>query len=154
MQLSRRSDYALRVLFTLAESHGGPPISIRHLSEVNDAPKPFLEHIMLDLKKQGWVKSAKGKQGGYTLARPPAEITMGEIVRHFDGLLAPIDCVSTQHYAPCSQEHRCRFRRVFLDIRNFVVHHMDRASLAAVLEGEPVSRREVFAGQGLDGEGI
>ncbi len=154
MQLSRRSDYALRVLFMLADHYGRPPISIRQLSEANDVPKRFLEHIMLDLKKQGWVTSLPGKQGGYSLSRAPADISMGEVVRYFDGFLAPIDCVSIEHYAPCSQEAHCRFRRVFLDIRNFVVRLMDQATLEAVLRGRPVTKQEVFTLQGVDGDGI
>ena len=57
-------------------------------------PKPFLEHIMLDLKAQGWVDSVAGKHGGYFLAQPPDKITMGQVVRYFDGIIAPINCVS------------------------------------------------------------
>jgi Rrf2 family protein len=72
-------------------------------SAPNDVPKRFLEHIMLDLKEQGWVASSPGCKGGYVLARPPDQITMGRVVRYFDGLLAPIGCASVTHYEPCSQ---------------------------------------------------
>ena len=98
---------------------------------------------MLDLKAQGWVDSAAGIRGGYVLAKSPAKITMGEVVRHFDGILAPIDCVSVTGYKRCSQEPVCRFRRVFLDARNYVAGVMDRATLAEVAKGAPVSKREV-----------
>lgn len=108
---------------------------------------------MLKLKAQGWVDSTAGIRGGYFLAKSPAMITMGEVVRHFDGILAPIDCVSVTGYKRCSQEPVCRFRRVFLDARNYVAGVMDKATLSEVAKGLPVSRHEVSAGF-IGGEGI
>jgi len=151
MQLSMRTDYALRALFTLVEHHGGNPIPIIELARRNDIPKRFLEHIMLDLKEKGWVDSVAGKRGGYRLARDPARISMGEVVRHFDGYLAPIACVSVTDYKRCTQEPVCRFRRVMLEARNMVARLMDSASLAQVMRGTPVGLAEV---QGLHGDGI
>jgi Rrf2 family protein len=153
MRISKRTDYALRALFTLADHYQGVPIPIRELARRNDVPKRFLEQIMLDLKAQGWVDSVAGVRGGYMLAKSPAKITMGEVVRHFDGVLAPIDCVSVTGYKRCSQEPVCRFRRVFLDTRNYIAGIMDRATLAEVAKGKPVTKPEistVFTG----GEGI
>jgi Rrf2 family protein len=154
MKVSKKADYALRALFTLAARYGREPISIRELAEQNRAPKRFLEHIMLDLKAQGWVASIPGKNGGYRLAQAPEQIRMGQVVRYFDGLLAPINCVSVGQYEPCSQEPVCRFRRVFLEIRNEVAHRMDSATLAAVLTGQPVAQHEVFDEMLISGAGI
>ena len=153
MRISKRTDYALRALFTLLDHYRGAPIPIRELARRNDVPKRFLEQIMLDLKAQGWVDSVAGIRGGYVLARSPEKITMGEIVRHFDGVLAPIECVSVMGYKRCSQEPVCRFRRVFLDTRNYIAGVMDRATLAEVARGMPVSRQEVSANFN-GGEGI
>ena len=146
----------MRALFTLVEHHGGAPIPIRELARRNDVPKRFLEQIMLTLKSQGWVESTAGIRGGYMLARSPEKITMGEVVRHFDGILAPIDCVSVTGYQRCSQESVCRFRRVFFDARNYVANLMDRATLAEVAKGSPLSRRELTSGYVgfTEGEGI
>jgi len=130
VRISRKTDYALRALFTLVDHFGGVPIPIREMARRNDVPKKFLEQIMLQLKAQGWVDSVAGIRGGYLLAKNPAKITMGEVVRHFDGILAPIDCVSVTGYKRCSQEPVCKFRRVFLDARNFVAGVMDKATLA------------------------
>lgn len=156
MRVSKRTDYALRALFTLVEHHGGAPIPIRELARRNDVPKRFLEQIMLALKSQGWVDSTAGIRGGYILAKGPEKITMGEVVRHFDGILAPIDCVSVTGYARCSQEPVCRFRRIFFDARNYVANLMDRATLAEVAKGSPLTRKEVTAGfsEFTGGEGI
>jgi Rrf2 family protein len=153
VRVSKRTDYALRALFTLVDHFGGAPIPIRELARRNDVPKRFLEQIMLHLKAQGWVDSVAGIRGGYLLAKSPAKITMGEVVRHFDGILAPIDCVSVTGYKRCSQESVCRFRRVFLDARNYVAGVMDRATLAEIAKGSPVSKQEI-SGSFTGGEGI
>ena len=154
MKLSRKSDYALRALFTLVGTRGRGPISIRVLAEKNDIPRRFLEQIMLDLKSHGWVNSIPGRDGGFELAKDPEQITMGEIVRHFDGILAPISCVSTSHYEPCSQEGTCRFRRVMLDIRNYIAKLMDGATLAGVFSAALVRQEEVFSREMMYGDGI
>jgi Rrf2 family protein len=143
MRVSKKTDYALRALFTLVDHYGGAPIPIRELARRNDIPKRFLEQIMLNLKAQGWVGSVAGMRGGYVLSKSPAKITMGEVVRHFDGILAPIGCVSVTAYKRCSQEPVCRFRRIFLDARNYVTGVMERATLAEVAKGSPVSKQEV-----------
>ena len=153
MRISRKTDYALRALFTLVDHYKGIPIPIRELARRNDVPRKFLEHIMLDLKAQGWVDSMAGIRGGYVLAKKPSEITMGEVVRHFDGILAPIDCVSVTGYKRCSQESVCRFRRVFFNARNYVAGIMDRATLAEVARSLPLTSREV-SGEFVGGEGI
>lgn len=153
MRVSRKTDYALRALFTLVDHYGGAPIPIRELARRNDVPKRFLEQIMLALKAQGWVDSSAGIRGGYFLAKNPGKITMGEVVRHFDGIIAPIDCVSLTGYHRCTQESVCRFRRVFFDARNYVANLMDKATLAEVAKALPVSKLEVSTGF-MGGEGI
>ena len=153
MRVSKETDYALRALFTLVDHFGGAPIPIRELARRNDVPKRFLEQIMLKLKAQGWVDSVAGVRGGYVLARNPNKITMGEVVRHFDGILAPIDCVSVTGYKRCSQEPVCRFRRVFLDARNYVAGLMERSTLGDVSKAMPVSKQEISASF-TGGEGI
>ncbi|MGE4286098.1 MAG: Rrf2 family transcriptional regulator [Phycisphaerae bacterium] len=149
-----KTDYALRVLFTLVEHYGRGPIPIRELARRNEVPKRFLEHIMLDMKTQGWVRSSMGKQGGYVLAKSPDQITAGEVVRHFDGVLAPIGCVSVRHYEHCDQEPVCRFRRLFLDVRNYAAQLMDNATLDSIFRGIPATNEEVFDLKLINGAGI
>jgi len=154
MKLSSRTDYALRALFTLVECDEQELVSTRKLAERNDIPKKFLEQILMEMKQQGWIESVTGKHGGYRLGRPAGEITMGEVIRHFDGSLAPIGCVSSTQYKCCSQEAVCRFRRLFLDARNYVTKSMDAATLESVFKAEPVTREEVFSETLLYGAGI
>ena len=109
---------------------------------------------MLDLKEKGWVVSTAGKRGGYQLAKAPSKITMGDVVRHFDGYLAPIACVSVTDYKRCTQETTCRFRRVMLTARNLVANLMDRTTLADVMKPPVVGPKELVKIQGIDGDGI
>ncbi len=139
---------------TLVEFYGQQPISIRELAQRNAVPKRFLEHIMLDLKSQGWVASLPGKSGGYILSQRPEDIRLGQVVRHFDGLVAPINCVSVTQYEYCNQEAVCRFRRVFLDVRNDTARLLDSTTLLAAFRGEPVRRQEVFDDALMGGAGI
>ncbi|MFA5139648.1 MAG: Rrf2 family transcriptional regulator [Elusimicrobiota bacterium] len=149
MRLSHKTDYALRVLFDLVDTHGKGPVAIRELAERNEVPKQFLEHIMLELKRQGWVSSLPGRTGGYELARSPDTITLGQVVRAFHGVLAPIDCVSVVGYRCCGQESRCRFRHVFKEIRDYTAHLMDEATLASVHAGRPLFPKAPKAGRKL-----
>lgn len=128
--------------------------SIRKLAEINDIPRRFLEHIMLDLKNQGWVKAVTGRDGGYTLAVKPNELAVGTIVRYFDEMLAPIECVSVKAYSKCSQENKCKFRRLFLNLRNLAVSTLDGTTLADLLEFEPVNAQELKKSGFANGDGI
>jgi Rrf2 family protein len=149
-----KTDYALRVLFTLVDQYQQGPIPIRELARRNEVPKRFLEQIMLEMKSKGWVTSIMGKQGGYVLAKSPDKITAGEVIRYFDGVLAPIGCVSVFQYEPCSQEPVCRFRRMFLDVRNHAARLMDGATLKSIFQGLPVRNEEVFNMELIGGAGI
>jgi Rrf2 family protein len=154
MRLSRKADYALRVLMTLVDRWRQGPVSMSELARLNDVPKKFLEHIMLDLKAQKWVESSTGRLGGYALAVSPERITLGQVVRYFDGVLAPVGCVSQSQPEACSQSATCRFRRVMLDVRNATAAYLDGATLAEVARREPVAAREVLTLGLADGDGI
>ncbi len=154
MRVSMRTDYALRVLFTLVENYGRGPSPNRELARRNDVPRGFLEHIMVPMKLQGWVDSVRGKEGGYVLVQPPDQITAGQVVRYVDGILAPIACVSVSQHVPCEQEAVCCFRRLFLDVRNRVVQLMDHTTLAEMARGLPVRNDEVLDLQLTNGAGI
>lgn len=132
MRISRKTDYALRALFALIENDGQGPLSLRELAKAHDIPKRFLEHVMLEMKEQGWVQSVPGRLGGYMLAKRPEELTMGTIVRYFDGVLAPVECVSVTGYQSCSQECSCPFRPLMSQIRDMVAGEMDKATLDSV----------------------
>ncbi len=103
------------------------------------------------------IAELSSRKGGYVLAKGPERITMRQVVRYFDGLLAPIGCVFVSCHEPCSQAPTCRFRRV-LEIRNMTSRYMDNTTLARVYANQPVNDQEVFslklAGDLIDGQGI
>jgi len=89
VDISAKTDYAIRALLALAERPGGP-VSVEALASAQTLPRKFLEAILSDLRRAGIVTSQRGASGGYTLARPAAEITLGEVFRVVDGPLAEV----------------------------------------------------------------
>lgn len=90
MDISARTMYGLRALVTMAGMRTDQPTSIQTISETEDLPAKFLEGIMADLKRGGFVRSRRGANGGYVLARPASEITLLDVIRHLDGPVAPL----------------------------------------------------------------
>lgn len=138
MKLSKKGEYALRSLIDLAMAHamGRELIPLSALAEAQKIPAGFLEQILLQLKREGLLKSTRGKYGGYALAVPASKIKMGDIVRLVDGPLAPIRCASQTSYAPCScpDEDHCGLRMLMLDVRQAISNVMDRYSLEQAAE--------------------
>ena len=138
MKLSKRGEYALRSLINLgiAAEVGRSLVQVSELADNEQLPIKFLEQIMQSLKEEGLVVSARGKFGGYRLAKPPKEITIGRVVRSIDGPLAPIGCVSQTAYTKCTcpDEEHCGLRMLMLDVRNAIAGILDRYTLADVVE--------------------
>jgi len=138
MKLSKRGEYALRSLINLgiAAKVGRSLVRVTELAKAEDLPIKFLEQVMQQLREAGIVESERGKHGGYRLAKPAAQIHIGEIVRLIDGPLAPIGCVSQTAYEPCNcpDEAHCGLRMLMLDVRNAIAAILDRYTLADVVE--------------------
>src|SRR5947207_2280835 len=138
MKISKRGEYALRALIDLgiASELGWPMLQISELATKEKLPIKFLEQIFTQLKAAGYVKSRRGKFGGYSLARPTNRIKFGAIIRLIDGPLAPIRCVSATSYARCScpDEVHCGLRMLMFDVRNAITAVLDRFTLADIVE--------------------
>jgi Rrf2 family protein len=137
MRLSKRGEYGLRAMIALARpSPDGRPavVQIRDIAEREQIPAKFLEQILLSLKNGGLLHSKMGVGGGYHLAKPPSEISLGQIVRILDGPLAPVKCVSQMAYEPCGcpDEETCGLRLVMADVRNAIANLLDGTSLEDV----------------------
>ena len=149
MKLSTRGEYALRALLVLGQDYieDDSVVRIQEISAKQNIPKRFLEQILNDLKSAGVVESKRGVAGGYRLSRPPEEITLAAIIRHVEGALAPISCVSERFYEKCScpDEARCAIRNVMKEVRESVVKVMEKVTVADLcarakrLADEPVS---------------
>jgi Rrf2 family protein len=138
MRVSKRGEYALRSLINLgiARELGKPMLQIRQLAEKENIPVKFLEAILLELNRAGYLDSKRGKGGGYFLKKPMNKITIGEIVRLIDGPLAPISCASVTAYHPCScpDEAHCGLRLLMVDVRNAIANILDKYTLADTVD--------------------
>jgi Rrf2 family protein len=133
--LSKRAKYAIKALLALADHQRGEPMRIADLARAEQIPPKFLELILLGLKNQGVLQSRKGKGGGYLLARDPADIYLGQIVRMFDGPLAPVPCASQTAYVPCADcpnEAVCGVHLAMKEVRDVTARVLDGTSLASL----------------------
>ena len=151
MRLSKRGEYGLRAMIMLAtpSADGHPSVlQIREISQQEQIPAKFLEQILLSLKNAGLLHSKMGVGGGYHLAKPASEISLGQIVRILDGPLAPVKCVSQMAYEPCGcpDEETCGLRLVMGDVRNAIADLLDGTSLADVTK-RVHSLRELLTNQ-------
>jgi Rrf2 family protein len=121
----------------LAEHGREEPVRIADLAREQQIPPKFLELILLELRNQGFLRSRKGKGGGYLLARDPAAIYLGQVVRMFDGPLAPVPCASQTAYVPCSDcrnEAVCGVHLAMKEVRDATARILDGTSLAQLLQ--------------------
>jgi Rrf2 family protein len=136
MKLSLRGEYALRALLVLGLNHDREVLRIQRISDEQKIPKRFLEQILNDLKSAGLVESKRGVTGGYRLARRPEDISLASVIRHIEGALAPVSCVSERFYEKCScpDEARCAIRSVMKEVRDAVVKIAERVTVADLCE--------------------
>ncbi len=135
--LSKKAKYGLRAVLYLAKEQGRGPILISELATQEGIPKKFLEQILLELKNRGVLQSKMGKGGGYFLGKSPKSVTLGQIVRYFDGALAPVPCVSVNFYSRCEEcrdEASCAIRLVMKDVRDAISDILDGTTLAQAME--------------------
>jgi len=132
MKLSLRAEYALRALLVLGLNDKQSVVRIRTISRQQNIPKRFLEQILNDLKSAGIVESKRGVAGGYRLTRAPEEISLATVIRHLEGALAPVSCVSERFYEKCScpDEARCAIRSVMKEVRDAVVNIVENLTVA------------------------
>jgi Rrf2 family cysteine metabolism transcriptional repressor len=132
MRLTSRSEYALLALVYLARQDAGGYIPVEVIAAAQGIPPKFLEQIMLALKRARFVRSLKGQRGGFCLAKLPDEIKLAEIVRLFDGALAPTESVSRYYYESTPVEKEENLVSVLRDIRDYVSSRLESTTIADV----------------------
>ncbi len=141
MRLSTRGHYGLKAMYDLARHYGAGPIPLKNVAARQNISGYYLEQLIAVLRKGGLVKSVRGAQGGYVLARPPDEIRVGDIIRILEGPIAPVECVSEIRTAECDQADRCITRTVWEKVRDSITQVMDSISLADMCREEERSRQ-------------
>ena len=132
MRLTTRSEYALLALVHLGRRPSDEYISVQAIASSQRIPPKFLEQILLALKRARYVQSQRGARGGYRLARPARKISLAEIVRLFDGPLAPTDSASKHFYGPTPVEREPELLRVFREIRDHIADKLESTTIADV----------------------
>lgn len=144
--LSRKTQYTLRALYSLARSYGGGPTLIAKIAKEESIPQDFLEAILLNLKREGLVESKKGKGGGYSLSQAPETVTLGAVIRVTEGPLAPLPCASETAFRKCDEcvdIRSCGTRMVMREVRDAIAGILDSTTLAQVCHRVDEARAEM-----------
>ncbi|GAA5344254.1 BadM/Rrf2 family transcriptional regulator [Planifilum fimeticola] len=141
MKVSTRGEYALRALILLGQ-HPNEVIPVADISATTRVPINYLEQILLQLKKLGYVTSKRGIRGGYTLRLPSDQIVIGEVIRRLEGPLAPMGCVSVTAYEPCPLEEGCLLKPLWALIRDTVARLLEQTTLDDLLRGRIQTGKE------------
>jgi len=152
--ITMKTKYALKALAYLATAPPEEPVLIAEIAEREDIPRKFLELILAELKQHGFVRSRKGRGGGYFLAVVPQKVSIAAVMRVMDGSLAPVPCLSRTAYQRCEgcrDEATCGVRLVLQDTYEAQVQLLESTTLAdlvqrvarAMREGPPVLRYSI-----------
>ena len=129
MKISTKGDYATRALQDLALHYPDGPIQIESIARRQGLPARYLEQLLLHLKRAGFLESKRGVNGGYYLAKPPSEISIGDILRAVEGPVAPIFCVTSGKRQICPKEGACALQDLWAEVRDAVSKIVDTTTL-------------------------
>lgn len=129
MKLSSKGRYGVRAMLELALHYNQGSIPLKVVAQNQDISDTYLEQLISVLRKSGLVKSVRGAQGGYMLARDPAEITVGDVVRALEGPIAPVECVGEVD-SPCLRADKCVSRNLWARLRDKMNEVLDATTLA------------------------
>ena len=142
MKVTYKGDYALKAVLDLALHYDTDLVTSHDMAKRIDAPVKFLEQVLLDLKKGGFVESRRGNIGGYLLSRPPEEITIGDVLRFIDGPSEPISCVK-KGYSNCVDIRKCVFKRIWEKVSQATSDIIDNVNFQDLVS-QVNSRKEVL----------
>jgi Rrf2 family cysteine metabolism transcriptional repressor len=133
MMFSTKAEYGVRVMAHLAKSDDAGPISLSTIAEAEGLPLAYLEHLVQRLRKADLVESRRGAHGGYTLARPPAAISMAEVVAALEGDIAPIECITADAdgVLTCAREgaEPCPTKLLWTRVQGSIVRTLNEMTL-------------------------
>lgn len=135
MDISARTMYGLRALVTMAGTRSDQPLSIQTIAEIEDLPNKFLEGIMADLKRGGFVLSKRGANGGYLLNRPASEITLLDVIRHLDGPVAPHGF--EDRTSESQTQRQLAFNPVWSEVREATLRVLERYTIQSIADSVP-----------------
>jgi len=131
MILSTKGRYGLKAIFELSLNYGFGPVSLKKISKKYNISENYLEQLFAKLKKKGYIKTVRGAQGGYLLAKDPKDITVGMILRTLEGEITTSECLGKE---VCSRESICATRSIFGKIEKSINDVIDNITLADMYE--------------------
>lgn len=138
MKITSSIEYATRLMVALARAHGGAPLPAERLAESDNVPADYVSQILVKLRRAGLVTSHRGSSGGYALSRPPAEITLGQVVRAVDGDVFEDVCGKYDGGAKdCRHQGGCTISPVWQKLGALVTQYFESVTLAAILADKP-----------------
>lgn len=152
--LTKKTKYAVKALMALARNKDNHPMLISDIAEREQLPKKFLEAILLELKRNGFLGSKKGAGGGYYLLKKAEEIKMASVIRIIDGPIALLPCVSLNFYErceECSNEPYCGIRDVMKDVRDATLKILTETSIGDLIKREEILSAEAQKAATLPG---
>ncbi|MCM8777774.1 MAG: Rrf2 family transcriptional regulator [Candidatus Omnitrophica bacterium] len=141
MNLSKRTRYGVRALIDLGlYCNKGKPVLIKEIAKRQGLSERYLEHIMLSLKKAGFLRSIKGGKGGYVFLKDPGEIKIRDVVEALEGSLIPVECVEKKEI--CERSVSCVARDLWCSIREEILKLLDRTTLKELIERQKIRNRD------------
>jgi Rrf2 family cysteine metabolism transcriptional repressor len=130
VRVSTRELYGLRAMGEFARHFGQGPLSLAEVARTQGISQPYLEQIAIDLRRAGLLRSRRGAQGGYYLARAPEATTAGDVIRALEGSILPVQCMDEEKCQPCAREEECTARGIWEQVRDRLVETLDAITLA------------------------
>lgn len=138
MKISTKGRYGVAAMYDLAMYYGKGPISLKSIAQRQKISENYLEQLVSTLRKAGYVKSIRGAQGGYTLSKDPARISVGDIIRVMEGPIVLVDCLLTDQddHEHCERAGICVTRGVWAKVCDSISSVLDAISLADLCREE------------------
>lgn len=133
MKISTRSRYGTRILLELARQGGEGPVQVSQISRRQQIPAKYLEQLIRKLKAAGMVKSTRGVKGGHQLDKDPSDITVGQIVRLFDGQSDFVECITTKE-TKCEMVAHCPVRDIWKQASDAFYTTLEKITISDLLK--------------------
>jgi len=134
LKVSTKGDYGIRALVELAQHYGGGTIQSAEIAARQRIPEPYLDQILTNLRRAGFIRSVRGPQGGHELIRDPLSLRLREVIEALEGSLNPIDCLEDS--SACTRGGGCAQRGMWEEVRDATVAILDRTTVADIAARE------------------
>lgn len=129
MRISNKSEYAVRAVTYLAKNYNKGVLQLNEIAKHEQIPVKFLEQILFNLKNAGLINSKRGIKGGYTLAKDPSLLTVGEVIRVIEGSLTPFDCIGNSTYK-CFKQSSCEIKNLWSELDKAICDVLDKKTFS------------------------